>query len=159
MRLWSSIYTVLWKGLDSFLPSSHVFFGIAYLPAVYYLISFHHVYPFRQPLYVTEIGITVGVFCRRRYHSEIAGRARPPKRESEVYDDEVSDRIANVAGLVWVYSHVTIGIVDIGGGHERWCCARGWWMLTVQAYRRRYVEPCIIIISPYPTSWAYSRNR
>ena len=80
---------------------------------------FHHLYPFRQQLYVTEIGITiVGVFCRRRHHSEIAGLARPPKRESEVYDDEVPDRIATVVGLVWVYSLVAIGIVDIGGGHE-----------------------------------------
>ena len=117
MRPWSSTYTVLWKGPDSFPPLFARFFGIAYLPAVHYLNSFHHVYLFRQPLYVTEIGITVRVFCRRRHHSEIAGRARPPKHESEVYDDEVSDRIANVAGLVWVYSHVTIGSVDTGGGH------------------------------------------
>ena len=85
---------------------------------VHYLNVFHHLYPFRQQLYVTEIGITVGVFCRRRHHSEIAGRARPPKRESEVYDDEVPDRISKVVGLVLVYSHVAIGIVDIGGGHE-----------------------------------------
>ena len=24
---------------------------------------------------------------------------------------------------------------------------------------RRYMEPCFIIVSSYPTSWAYTRNR
>ena len=43
---------------------------------------------------------------------------------------------------------------------ERWCCARGWWMLAGghRIIRRRYMKPHCIIVSSYPTSWAYSRN-
>ena len=71
MRSWSSTCTTVWKRLDSFSPllarifaSGGTGVGSPTSQRSPYLNVFYHLYPFRQHLYVTEIGITVGVFCR-----------------------------------------------------------------------------------------------
>ena len=40
---------------------------------------------------------------------------------------------------------------------ERWCCTWAWCTLAVLT-GDRYMEPCFIVVSSYPTLWTNSRN-
>lgn len=84
-------------------------------PTVRYLDMFCHLYSFWRQTYGIQICVTVSVFGRGRYHSEVTRRPCPSQNMSNVDDYKVPDCVTEAVCLIWIYSDVAVGVVDVRG--------------------------------------------